>query len=53
MTKGSQRLTFGLRLRKRHFLEKKLRESDGFLQGFLSGLKQSDIVRKRNGLFQM
>ena len=40
MTKGSQRLTFGLRLRKRHFLEKKkLRESDGFLQGFLSGLR--------------
>ena len=25
MTKGSQRLTFGLRLRKRHFLEKKIK----------------------------
>ena len=54
MTKGTQRLTFGPRLRKRHFFrKKKLRESDEFLQGSLSGLKQSDLLRKRNGLFQM
>ena len=52
MTKGSQRLTFGLRLRKRHFLEKKkLRESDGFLQGFLSGLKQSQASSQKKRAF--
>ena len=47
MTKGSQRLSFGLRLRKRHFLEK----SDGFLQGFLSGLKQSEASSQKKRAF--
>ena len=51
MTKSSQRLTFELRLRKRNFLEKKLRESDGFLQGFLSGLKQSEASSQKKRAF--
>ena len=42
MTKGSQRLTFVLRLRKRHFLEKK---NKGIRQVFTSLRKHLFLLR--------
>ena len=54
MTKGSQRLTFGPKLRKRHFLEKKIKGIRRvFTRLFVWFKAVAGFFAKETGFFQM